>query len=329
MVLSMMRFNMIAPDVEPARHSAMHKEMLDMAEYGEKNGISIISTEEHHGAANGWSPCPMTFAASIFGRTKTTMVSFSAILLPLHDPLRVAEQLAVLDLLSGGRTFTIFGIGYRPEEYEMAGVSWADRGKVMDECVDAMLKAWTGEPFEFRGRTVRVTPRPFTQPHPAFTLGGTSKPAVRRAARFGLPISLAANMPELEAYYYGQCKEYGTQGYINMPPAGFHHIWVADDPDQAWNEIGDHLFHETSTYASWQTPDIKSAVHSHATSPAELRAEGIYRIVTPAECIAEIKGAGDAAAVSLHPFCGGMPIDTAWKYLSNYVEKVLGQLTAS
>lgn len=329
MVMSMMRFNMIAPGVDPATHSAMHKEMLDMAEYGEKHGFSVISTEEHHGAENGWSPSPRLFAAGVFGRTKSMMVSFSAILLPLHDPLRVAEDLAVLDLMSGGRTFTIFGIGYRPEEYEMAGVKWEERGKVMDECVDALLKAWTGEPFEFRGRRVRVTPRPFTQPYPAFTLGGTSKAAVRRAARFGLPISLAANMPELESYYYEQCTAFGTQGYITMPPAAFHHVWVADDPDQAWNEIGHHLLHEAMTYSSWQTPDIRSAVHSHASTTAELRAEGIYQILTPAEVIAEVKAAGDAAVVSLHPFCGGMPIDTAWKYLTNYTEKVLDKLSAS
>ena len=328
MVLSMMRFNMIAPGVDPATHSAMHKEMLDMAEYGEKHGIAMITHEEHHGAENGWSPSPRVTAAAIFGRTKTTMISFSAILLPLHDPLRLAEDLAVLDLLSGGRTVTILGMGYRPEEYEMVGVPWAERGRVMDECVDALLKAWTGEPFTFRGRRVRVTPRPFTQPHPTVLLGGTSKPAVRRAARFGLPVSLAANMPELEAYYYEQCAKFGTQGFITMPPAGFHHIWVADDPDQAWNEIGTYLLHEAMTYSSWQTPDIRSAVHSHATTPAELRAEGIYRIMTPAEVLAEIKAAGDQAAVGLHPFCGGMPIDTAWKYLTNYTEKVLGKLSS-
>jgi hypothetical protein len=83
------------------------------------------------------------------------------------------------------------------------------------------------------------------------------------------------------------------------------------------------------TYGAWQTPDIRSAVHSHASTTAELRAEGIYRIITPAECIAELKGMGEGAAGSLHPFCGGMPIDTAWKYLSNYVEKVLGKLTTA
>jgi len=322
MVLSMMRFNMIAPGVDPAHHSAMHKEMLDMAEYGEKNGFSIISTEEHHGAENCWSPCPKIFAASIFGRTKNMLVTFSAILLPLHDPLRMAEDLAVLDLISGGRTITIFGIGYRPEEYEMAGVSWKDRGKVMDECVDAVLKGWTGEPFEFRGRTVRVTPRPFTQPHPTLMLGGSSKVAVRRAARFGLPYLPPANLPELEAYYYEQCKEHGTQGFCSMPMADLSLLFVHEDPDKAWAELGQYFLHEATTYASWQTPDIKSAVHSHASTPEELRAEGIYKVVTPEECVAM----GRDGTFTMHPLVGGMPIEEGWRSMRLFGDEVIPNL---
>ena len=80
------------------------------------------------------------------------------------------------------------------------------------------------------------------------------------AARFGLPVSLAANMPELEKVYNDECAKLGKQGFISMPPSEFHHTWVADDPDAAWNEIGKYLLHEAMTYGSWQTPDIRSAV---------------------------------------------------------------------
>ena len=78
-------------------------------------------------------------------------MSISALLVPLHDPLRIAEDIAVLDLMSGGRLLIIGGMGYRPEEYAAHGKDWTNRGKLMDECVDALLKAWTGEPFEYRG----------------------------------------------------------------------------------------------------------------------------------------------------------------------------------
>src|SRR5204863_1916207 len=122
-------------------------------------------------------------AGLIFGRASTLSVTISALLTPLHDPLRIAEDIAVLDLASGGRLTTIAGIGYRPEEYAMFEKDWEHRGALQDEVVDTLLKAWTAEPFEYHGHTVRVTPRPFTEPHPPLMLGGTSKAAMRRAAK--------------------------------------------------------------------------------------------------------------------------------------------------
>ncbi|MCU0274311.1 MAG: LLM class flavin-dependent oxidoreductase, partial [Acidimicrobiales bacterium] len=205
--MSAARFNCIQPGLEPSEMGKRYQAFVEMVGYAEDNGFSMITLEEHHGADNGWSPSPLVMAGLIFGKTKQIGVSISALLLPLHDPLRVAEDIAVLDNASGGRLTTILGLGYRPSEYAAHRKDWAGRGKLMDECVDTLLKAWTGEPFEYHGTTVRVTPRPFTQPHPVVLLGGTSRIAARRAARFGLPMFAAANMPELEAYYYEQCAE--------------------------------------------------------------------------------------------------------------------------
>ena len=233
----------------------------------------------------------------------------------------------MLDLASGGRLTTIVGIGYRPDEYAAHGKDWSKRGKLMDECVDVLLKAWTGEPFEYRGATVRVTPRPFTQPHPMLLLGGTSKPAARRAARFGLPMFPAANMPEIEAYYYEQCKEFGTQGFCMMPSPHTQMTHLAEDPEQVWRALGQHMLHEATTYSSWQTADITSAVHSHAADVDALRAEGIYRVVTPSELVDELTAAGPAAAVNLHPLVGGMPIDAAWESTRLYFDEVLPKVS--
>lgn len=323
MVMSAARFNCIQPGLEPSEMSKRYQAFVDMVGYAEDNGFSMITLEEHHGADNGWSPSPLVMAGLIFGRTKQIGVSLSALLLPLHDPLRIAEDIAVLDNASGGRLTTILGLGYRPSEYAAHRKDWAGRGKLMDECVDTLLKAWTGEPFEYHGTTVRVTPRPFTQPHPVVLLGGTSRIAARRAARFGLPMFAAANMPELEAYYYEQCAEQGTQGFFMMPGEETVMLHVAEDPDKAWAELGQYFFEEAGTYASWQTPDISSAVHSHASNPEELRAEGIYQVLTPDQVVDRIKAQGDMAFVNLHPLVGGMPIDEGWKSLQLYVDQVL------
>src|SRR4051794_25423306 len=235
--MKIIRFNQVQPGLDPVEMSARYKATIDMAQYAEDNGFDMVTLEEHHGAENGWSPSPLIPAGLIFGRCSRIPISISALLVPLHDPLRIAEDIAVLDLASGGRLVVIAGMGYRPSEYAAHGKSWKDRGAVMDETLETMLKAWTGEPFEYRGTTVQVTPKPLTQPHPTLLVGGTSKPAARRAARLGLPMSTAANLPELEAYYYEQCEAFGTQGFCAMPPAVFSHIFVHEDPDKAWAEL--------------------------------------------------------------------------------------------
>ncbi len=326
MALSMLRFNCIQPGLEPNEMADRYGAMLDLCQALDELGGGMVSLEEHHGAFNGWSSSPLTMAAAILARTKKVSVSISALLVPLHDPLRIAEDIATIDLMSKGRLSVIGGLGYRPSEYAAHGKSWEDRGKIMDECVDVMLKAWTGEPFEYRGTTVQVTPRPFTQPHPAFLLGGTSKPAARRAARFGLPIMFAAPVPEIEAHYYEKCTEYGTNGFAMAPPASFYHVFFAEDVDQGWADMGDFLLHEAVTYSSWQTSDIKSSAHSHATTVAELREEGLYRVMSPAEAVDEAAAAGDFAMFSMHPLCGGMPIDLAWKQFDLLRTEVLPAL---
>jgi alkanesulfonate monooxygenase SsuD/methylene tetrahydromethanopterin reductase-like flavin-dependent oxidoreductase (luciferase family) len=130
-------------------------------------------------------------------------------------------------------------------------------------------------------------------------------------------------MPELEAYYYEQCAEQGTQGFFMMPGEETVMLHVAEDPDKAWAELGQYFFEEAGTYASWQTPDISSAVHSHASNPEELRAEGIYQVLTPDQVVDRIKAQGDMAFVNLHPLVGGMPIEEGWKTLQLYVDQVL------
>ncbi|MCZ4101975.1 LLM class flavin-dependent oxidoreductase [Streptomyces sp. So13.3] len=326
MPVTVIRFNLVDPAAEPASLSARYKAALEMAAYADDRGVGTVQTEEHHGAANGWLPSPLTFAGAVFGATRRIAVTVSALIGPLYDPLRLAEDIAVLDLLSGGRLVTVAGIGYRQAEYDAHGRDWTHRGKLQDEVLETLLTAWTGEPFEYRGRTVQVTPRPFTQPHPLLLVGGSSKAAARRAARLGLPLFPSAYLPELEAYYQERLAEYGTEGWCMMPPAKVPLLHIAEDPDRAWAQYGEHLLHEARMYASWQSADIRSAVRSAATGVEELRREGVYRIVTPDECVALAEAGGDQASLVLHPLCGGMPVDEGWRSLHLLAEQVLPRL---
>ncbi|QFR00576.1 LLM class flavin-dependent oxidoreductase [Streptomyces phaeolivaceus] len=321
MPVTVVRFNLVEPGATPASLRARYRAAVEMAAYADERGLSTVQTEEHHGVENNWLPSPFVFAGAVFGATKRIAVTVSAVIGPLHDPLRLAEDIAVLDLLSGGRLVTVAGIGYRPEEYAQFDVDWKGRGRLQDEVLETLLRAWTGEPFAYRGRTVRVTPRPGTEPHPLLLVGGSSKAAARRAARLGLPFFPSAHLPELEAYYKERLVEYGTEGWTMMPAAETPLLHVAEDPDRAWAEYGGHFLHEARTYASWQSAGIRSAVRSGAATVAELRAEGVYRIVTPDECVA--LGLDNYV---LHPLAGGMPVEEGWRGLRLFAEQVLPRL---
>ncbi|MFG2728763.1 LLM class flavin-dependent oxidoreductase [Streptomyces canus] len=321
MPVTVVRFNLVEPDATPASLSARYRAALDMAAYADEHGITTVQTEEHHGVDNNWLPSPFAFAGAVFGATRRIAVTVSAVIGPLHDPLRLAEEIAVLDLLSGGRLVTVAGIGYRPEEYALFDVEWKRRGRLQDELLETLLKAWTGEEFEYRGRTVRITPRPFTDPHPLLLVGGSSKAAARRAARLGLPFFPSAHLPELEAYYKERLVEYGTEGWTMMPTAETPLLHIAENPDEVWARHGEHFLHEARTYASWQSGDIRSAVRSAAASVEELRAEGVYRILTPDECVEQALD-----NLVLHPLAGGMPVEEGWRSLRLFAERVLPAL---
>ena len=111
MTMAVMRFNCIQPGLEPTEMSARYRAFVDMAALADEVGLSIVNFEEHHGADNGWSPSPMLMAGMVAARTSKIMMNFGALLLPLHDPIRVAEDMAVLDLTSGGRSMICGGVG--------------------------------------------------------------------------------------------------------------------------------------------------------------------------------------------------------------------------
>jgi alkanesulfonate monooxygenase SsuD/methylene tetrahydromethanopterin reductase-like flavin-dependent oxidoreductase (luciferase family) len=221
----------------------------------------------------------------------------------------------------------VAGIGYRPEEYSMLDKDWHGRGKLMDECLEVLLRCWReDEPFEWRGRRVHVRPKPLTQPHPVVTVGGMGRNAARRAARFRLPFQPAVNTPEVLAFYLAECERVGFEEGVVIPPGSGQMIYVSEDPDRSWAEIGRYLLYDAMTYASWQPANHRSAVHSDATTVEALRAEGKYLILTPDECVAYAKGQGEVAAISLFPLCGGTPPELAWPGLELYASKVLPRL---
>src|SRR5713101_2819586 len=144
MAMIAIRYDLRVPSFATATHAELYTACLDQCWWADERGLDFVVLSEHHGVDDGYLPAPLTLAAAIAGRTKRIHITIAAILVPLHDPVRLAEQLAVLDLVSRGRVSFVAGLGYRDEEFVMAAVDRKQRGKLLDEYVGVMRKAWTG-----------------------------------------------------------------------------------------------------------------------------------------------------------------------------------------
>jgi alkanesulfonate monooxygenase SsuD/methylene tetrahydromethanopterin reductase-like flavin-dependent oxidoreductase (luciferase family) len=307
---------------DAAEESLRYRAALEMAAHADACGFDIVNLEEHHCAENGWLPSPLILAAMIIARTKRVRVTVTALLVTLYDPVRLAEDIAILDLVSEGRFSFVAGLGYRPVEYHAMGKSWEDRGRLMDETIETLLAAWTGEPFEFRGHTIRVTPRPLSRPHPFFFVGGMSPVAARRAARFGLPFYPPMPRPELEAIYRAELARLGKQGFVYSPPEGTSMLVIEDDPERAWDELAPYFLRELREYGSWKQDDIVRPSEEDVSTIAELREQKRFEIFTVEQCIAQLRARSAATAV-LHPLAGGVPLERAWASFRRFTDEVL------
>ena len=155
----MMRFSMRSKSTDPAARGAMYGALLDMASWSETRGCIATVLSEHHAVDDGYLPSPVPLAAAIAARTSTMPISVAALLLALYEPVKLAEDLAVVDLISRGRVSYVIGIGYRDEEFDMFGVERRGRGRLVEDRIRLLRRLWSGEPVEFEGRRARVTPQ--------------------------------------------------------------------------------------------------------------------------------------------------------------------------
>jgi|KBSSwiStaDraftv2_1062776.scaffolds.fasta_scaffold00081_48 alkanesulfonate monooxygenase SsuD/methylene tetrahydromethanopterin reductase-like flavin-dependent oxidoreductase (luciferase family) len=315
-------FDMRAPDFGPPA-SELYRAAIEMSAWADKRGFRDVNLLEHHASNDGYLPSPLVLGAGIAAATENLGIRTNVALLPLYHPLRFAEDAAVLDLISGGRTLFTVGAGYRVEEYEQFGVDIKKRPSLMEQALQAVKQAWTGEPFEFRGKTVRILPRPAQDPCPPIYLGGTAPATAVRAARFADGYE-PLGPPELYDLYVAECEKLGK----SAPPQPdnryrmvlFFHI--AEDPEKAWATIGRHAMHEMNEYGRWAATNSASP-YSEISNPDDLRAPGMYEVVTPDDAVAAIT---ERRGALFKPLMGGMPPALGWESLELFESKVLPRL---
>ena len=319
-------FDMRAPD-SGADPMSLYAAALEQSAWADKLGFTDVQLMEHHASSDGYLPSPIVLGSAVAGVTSQLAVRLCLVLLPLYDPLRIAEDLAVLDLVSGGRLRLTVGLGYRSEEYEQFGVDMRRRPSLMEEAVETLKRAWTGEPFDFRGRRVRVLPRPAQRPRPQITMGGASPASARRAARIA-----DAYFPVAPRLYEIYLDELATLGKTPPPANGNArtssddvYVFVAEDPEREWAMIAPHAAHDTQEYASW-IDGRRGGSFSVVGDVEQLRTVGNYRVWTPSECIVHARRHG---ALVFKPLVGGLDPAVGWRSLQLFADKVLPHLRGS
>lgn len=322
MFRTVLSFDMRAPEIG-APSSELYPAALDMCEFGDKAGIDAVIFPEHHGSEDGYNPVPSLLATAVAARTRQMGIVLGAIVLPLHDPVEVAETIAVADNICEGRLYTTLAAGYVKSEFAMFGKSLGDRAQLMDEGLDVIVRALKGERFDYQGRDVFVRPLAHGDVFDRILVGGGVKPAARRAARHGLGLwvlqpEMLPECQELIAYYKAQCGEHGHgPGPIMSTHPAVH---VTRDVDAAWEQVGPHIMHLVDSYASWASDvDTTSSPFYGMDSIEKVRAAGFLNVMTPEQAVAFAK----QSPISLTPLISGLDPKAGWEMLELFVSDVL------
>ena len=239
---------------DPREGSRYYGEYLDQLAYAEELGFDGVCVNEHHQTAYGLMPSPNLIAAALTQRTTRVKIAVLGNALPLYDPpTRVAEEIAMLDNISGGRIISGQVIGGGPEYYS-SSINPTEARSRFAEAHELIMRAWTEPgPFEFYGehyklRYVNVWPRPLQQPHPPVWIPGAGSletiefVARRRYAYMGIPYFHIDVFKQTYARFREACEQEGyrahpTQMGLLMP------IYVADSDDQAREEFEQHFWY--------------------------------------------------------------------------------------
>jgi alkanesulfonate monooxygenase SsuD/methylene tetrahydromethanopterin reductase-like flavin-dependent oxidoreductase (luciferase family) len=243
----------------------VYAQTMEQIRLVEEWGLDLLWFTEHHFLEDGHLPNFVPVAGAAAAVTSRLRISTDICLLPFAHPIRLAEDLAVLDNLSGGRMELGVGMGYAPHEFRGFGIPISRRVSLTEEGIEVMRLAWSGERFSYHGRRyhfddVQVTPRPVQPGGPPLWIAGMSRGSAERAARFGtnlLPQGDRADVldPWREAVRAGG-GDPGTRrvGIIRS-------FFVTDDPERDWPRIKESERYRMRVYGRFfaETTDRLSA----------------------------------------------------------------------
>jgi probable F420-dependent oxidoreductase len=313
------------------------QETVAEAELAEACGFDGFFFGEHHQDKDGFLPSPLIVCAAVAARTKRIQIGTSVLLLPLHHPLRVAEDAVTLDIVSGGRLALGVGLGYQDADFRAFGIEKKHRVGLFEEGVELLRKSWTGESFSHHGKhfdidDVRVLPRPIQQPGPPLWIGGWVPAAVDRAGRIGDAIVLGPSMPLAETQALAaRYREAAVAAGRKPQVVTMRDAWVADSLEDAARVYGPEVMEAYKYY--WR---------NGATAFQEIESEEAFefenmwkdRIITgsPEHCVAEFRRWSEAVGSDYfllrlrHAHSGGPPHREIMKTIERFGRDVIPHL---
>jgi alkanesulfonate monooxygenase SsuD/methylene tetrahydromethanopterin reductase-like flavin-dependent oxidoreductase (luciferase family) len=267
--------------------TAFYAQTLEQIAWAESLGYGSVWLTEHHFCDDGYSPSPFVLAGAIGARTTTMRIGTNLILLPLADPVRVAEDAATVSLLTGGRFDLGVGLGYRQLEFDAFHRSIRNRPSLMEEGVAIIRAAWSGQPLDFRGRCYTypdIAVQPVPENPPALYMGGLSEPAIARAAAIADGFLSTGGIGH--EVYLAALAGQGKSPSDGIICAG-HWAIIDEDPERARRDVAPHALYQSNQYIAWGVFGPPDQVPQFPDGDTALD-QGLYQVWDGDTAVAEL-----------------------------------------
>jgi alkanesulfonate monooxygenase SsuD/methylene tetrahydromethanopterin reductase-like flavin-dependent oxidoreductase (luciferase family) len=275
---------------DPAR---LYGFTLELCEEAEHLGADSLWFSEHHCFEDGYLPQPLTFAAAAAARTTRVRLGTGILVGPLRKTPQLAEEAAVVDLISGGRLELGLGAGYRPPEFDLFGTDFAARYRLLDQQVADLRRLWTDS----------LTPEPVQDRLPIW-LGYQGPKGARRAGRMGEGL-LTLNAASWPPYRDGLAEGGHDPAAARM--AGGMNAYVTDDPERDWPLVAPHIAYQQDSYRRYMVEGTGEPV-PRPVDPEKLRSRGPE--AGPLSYF--LFGTPEDVAKAIRDHAGQAPVHTVW-----------------
>jgi alkanesulfonate monooxygenase SsuD/methylene tetrahydromethanopterin reductase-like flavin-dependent oxidoreductase (luciferase family) len=310
------------------------REVLEWVSWARDAGFDYITTGQHFLASPYEALQPLPLLARLAPEAGD-MRLVATILMPLHQPVELAELTASLDVITGGRLTISASRGYREVEYRSFGVRRGDVTGRMVECIECLIGLWSGVEFSYQGRHHRLERAtigilPVQRPHPPVWVAANADAAVRRAARLGLPwnINNHADYATIErqvGLYRESARESGRDGDLLLPMG--RELYCGPSRERALGDAAEYLRAKYDAYAGWGQDRVLPGQTSFRTSFDEL-ARDRFIVGSPDDCVRELQRYARLGVGSCHLRMNwpGMPASLSRQSLQLFAAEVLPSL---